>query len=247
MKLDDWQPMSLTTGNERLSPIAAEIQDGRLLVATRFRGQGPQGFRDRIMIVNDVLGETPKTDYHELSLRRRLLPETLLPGALRKEIPRIDTERYTRRERSGPYFAAKLPEERYVYVQPLAPTDEELEQANDDAVDLGLPIPEVMGSLVVTIDREGTKFARLMDLNPVWDDKITLEGAPSPARGLSVAWAPEGDVWLGMAGRDAKEGGGLWHRPVRATVYGCKSPALSLLLTETSQVENADLEVLGFS
>lgn len=87
-----------------------------------------------------------------------------------------------------------------------------MEQANDDAVDLGLPIPEVMGSLVVTVDRDGPHFATLEDLNPVWDAETTVEGATSPARGLSVAWAPEGDVWLGMVGRDAKESGGLWHR-----------------------------------
>ena len=65
------------------------------------------------------------------------------------------------------------------------------------------------GSVVATIEGHQQVAAEVPDLSPVWEEREGAAGPTSPARGLAVAWSPEGDLWLGMAGRDAREAGGL--------------------------------------
>ena len=206
----DWEAISLRHGKEEIYAIAAEANDGKLTVAARFRGAGPQGFRDYVQIFEDALSPQARSSFNEVILRRRLLPGELLPYSAAARIPRIDLASFTSRAAASnaPALVGEVAPGRFVIVQPLEPSEEELDQARDNAADFGTPIPAVHGSLVVTIDGEQRVASEVDELSPHWK----REDMRSPGRGLSIAWSPEGDVWLGMAGRDAGEAGGLWVR-----------------------------------
>jgi hypothetical protein len=208
--LDNWEMLPLHEGQRRIYAVAAEANGEKLMVAARFRGAGPQGFRDYVQSFDDALSTQPRGSFEGVVLRRRLLPAELLPYAASARIPLIDLAAYTTRPAasSAPTLVCELASGRFVIVHPLQPSDEELDEARDNAADFGTPIPNVHGSLVVTIDGDRRVASEVEDLSPQW----RREDRRFPARGLSVVQSPEGDIWLGMAGRDAGEVGGLWVR-----------------------------------
>lgn len=215
--IEDWETVPLRDGQQSIYAIAAEANDGKLVVAARFRGAGPQGFRDYVQTFEDALSPQPRSSFKGVLLPRRLLPAELLPYAARERVPRIDLTAYTTRTpaSNAPALIGEPAAGRFVIVQPLQPSEEELDAARDNAADFGTPIPDVRGSLVVTIEGERRLASEVEDLSPHWKG----EDSRSPARGLSVALAPEGDIWLGMVGRDAGESGGLWIRRAGQTVW----------------------------
>lgn len=235
--LDDWDQLELSLGSERLYAIAAEADGETLLVASRFRGAGPQGFRDYIQIVDDALAEDPAVTFNEIVLRRRLLPIPLLPYRQRTRMPSIDVSAHTERKAASPPFVGEVTNGRFVAVVPLAPTQDEIDEATDNSYDFGTPIPTVRGSVVVTIDNQQEVAAEVADLSPVWEPREGAAGPTSPSRGLAVAWSPEGDVWLGMAGRDARERGGLWLRRAGRRTWE--------RLDDFTSVQSIELDVRG--
>jgi len=210
--LDDWEQLELKLGHTQIYAIAAEAEGEELLVASRLRAAGPQGFRNYIQIVDGALTKAPKISFNEIALKRRLLPIPLLPERQRARIPSIDVGAYTERKPAGPRLVGEVTNGRFIVVVPLAPTQDEIDEATDNSYDVGTPIPTVKGSVVATIEGHQQLAAEVPDLSPVWEEREGAAGPTSPARGLAVAWSPEGDLWLGMAGRDAREAGGLWLR-----------------------------------
>ncbi len=210
--LEDWEQLDLTIGRERIYAISAEADGERLLVASRFRGAGPQGFRDYIQVADGVFTQDPKIGFNEIALSRRLLPLALMPHRQRTRIPTIDLGAHTDRTAAGPPFVGEIAEDRFIIVVPLAPTQDELDEATDQSHDFGTPIPTVKGSVIATIEGRQRVAAEVPDFSPVWESREGSAGPTSPSRGLAVAWSPEGDLWLGMTGRDAREAGGLWLR-----------------------------------
>jgi hypothetical protein len=210
--LDDWERLDLKLGREKIFAIAAEADGEKLRVASRYRGAGPQGFRDYIQVVDHALGENPRIGFNEIHFRRRLLPPALMPYRLRSRLPRVDTGALTARKPAGSPLAAELAEDRFIIVVPLAPTEEEIEEATDDAYDLGTPIPKVKGAVVALAAGPQVEAVEVPDLSFVWEPREGASEPASPSRGLAVAESPEGDLWLGMAARDAREAGGLWWR-----------------------------------
>jgi hypothetical protein len=60
-RLNEWEQLELKLGAEPLFAIAAEADGERLTVASRYRGSGPQGFRDYIQIASDALAENRRS------------------------------------------------------------------------------------------------------------------------------------------------------------------------------------------
>jgi hypothetical protein len=212
LPLADWEKLDLRIGRESIPAIAAEADGRRLRVASRYRGAGPQGFRDYIQIMDDALGKAPKVSFEEAAFARRLLPLALLPAGQRGRIPAVDLGAVTARKAAGAALAAEVEAGRFVIVVPLAPTEEEIEEATDRAHDFGTPIPTVKGAVVAVAEGPRIEAEEVDDLSPVWVAREGAAGPASPARGLAVAWSPEGDLWLGMAARETREAGGLWLR-----------------------------------
>jgi hypothetical protein len=210
--LDHWEQLELKLGRAQIYAIAAEAEGDKLRVASRYRGAGPQGFRDYIQIVDGALTKEPKITFNEIAFKRRLLPVELLPQTQRARIPFIDVAAYTERKPAGRRLVGEVTKNRFIVVAPLAPTSDEIEEATDKSYDFGTPIPTVKGSIVATIEGQQQVVAEVPDLSPMWEEREKTAGPTSPSHGLAVAWSPEGDLWLGMAGRDAREAGGLWLR-----------------------------------
>jgi hypothetical protein len=59
--------------------VAAETDRQRLRVATRYRGAGPQGFRNYVALLPDALAEKPEFSFKEFALSRRLQPVRTSP------------------------------------------------------------------------------------------------------------------------------------------------------------------------
>jgi hypothetical protein len=211
-RLDDWEQLELKLGAEPLFAIAAEADGEKLMVASRYRGSGPQGFRDYIQIASDALAENPKVTFNAIAFTRRVLPIAMVPNPLRARIPAIDIGAYTERRAAGKPLVGAVSEDRLILVIPLAPTEEEIDEATDQSYDHGTPIPTVKGSVVAVVENGQLTAVEVSDLSPVWEPREGASGPASPSRGLAFAWSPEGDIWLGMVARDANEAGGLWLR-----------------------------------
>jgi hypothetical protein len=181
--LDDWEQLELSAGREPIYAIAAEADGEKLLVASRFRGGGPQGFRDYIQVVEGALTKDAKVSFNEITLTRRLLPLPLLPYQRRTRVPTIDVSGYTERKTAGAPFAAEITGGRFVVVVPLAPTPDEIDEATDNSYDFGTPIPKVKGSIVATIEGTQLSAAEVSDLSPVWEER---EG--NRRTGVSLRW-----------------------------------------------------------
>jgi hypothetical protein len=237
LPLDDWQPVSVKRGREAVQAIAAEADGDKLLVASRYRGVGPQGFRNYIEFTSDTLAAQPKSTFDPTPLKRRLLPPNRLGWSQRGRVPPVDIAAYTQRKAAGLPFVGEVAPDRFVYVIPLAPTQDEIDEATDNSRDFDTPIPVVRGAIVASSDAGHVVASEVPDLSPVWEEIEQKVGPSSPARGLAVAWSPEGDLWIGMLGRDAREVGGLWVRRAGTTDFEH--------LQGFASVQSIELEVTG--
>ena len=233
--VDDWEQLQLRIGKEPLYAVAAEANGEKLQVASRYRGAGPQGFRDYIQFVDSALARDPKASFEQVAFNRRLLPISTLPLRQRDRLPSFDLATYTKRSAAGEPFAGEAASGRFIVVVPLAPTQEGIDQETDDPDDFGTPTPTVKGALVLTQAAGRLVGAEAPDLSPVWRQRERASGPASPSRGLAVAWSPEGDVWLGMAGWDADEPGGLWLRRAGQDVWR--------KLDDFANVQSIDLDI----
>jgi hypothetical protein len=114
--------------------------------------------------------------------------------------------------REVPLIAQPRPD-RFVFIQPIERgkvSEQELKWA---AVDR-LPVPETAGALVVVYeDGSSPRVSEVSDLAPpLWKDRTADRRRTSPARGISVVWQANGEIWLGVPG-EREIAGGLWHSP----------------------------------
>jgi hypothetical protein len=144
-------------------------------------------------------------------LGHRLLPAFLVTPDMAGRAPRIRLSDVTSRSpTNAPFFGEPHPG-RFIVVQALGLTEEELEDAWDASHDTYQPVPKSKGAVVVASDARQTNACEIPDLSPHWQERLATGDPASPARGLSVAWTDDAGIWLGMAGWDAESSGGLWH------------------------------------
>lgn len=219
--LDDWERLVVQRGGQPVYAIAAEADGTHLRVVHRFRGAGPQGFRNYLETIDDALAPNSPARFHEVPLSARLLPVSLVPVDLRNRIPALDVASVTQRKlvaNREPLVGEPVPG-KLVVVLAVAPSEDEDQDARDQSADMGTPIPTVAGAVVATIDSETTRIAEVLGLDPLWKEFDETRTPTSPSRAIAVAWAPEGDVWLGLGGESAQQRGGLWHRAAGAAVW----------------------------
>jgi hypothetical protein len=212
-----WLPLALRTDRgEPLYAVAAEARDGKLWVASRFRAPGPQGFRNYLRVTDDALDPHARAAYlpePKLALRHRLVPPPLLHHSIASRLPPRDALAATTRSRVGLPFAGEPRPGHLVLVQPLGLTPEELDAAREHAADFDTPVFKSAAALVVVADDTGVRAVEVPDMVPEWTARTPTGDPTSPAKGIAVAWAGDGQIWLGVAGQDGRPSGGLWHSP----------------------------------
>lgn len=237
LPIDDWRKLDLQLQKQPLYAIAGEIEGDRLRIASRFRAPGPQGFRDYIRITEGLAGDLqPKTTFESAQFIKRLLPPARVPFSLQTKLPALDTAKYTNRKPAGTPFAGEPLPGKYVSVQPLALTDEEIAQEQDFQSDstTTVRIPAAKSSLVAVWNDGVARVVEVDGLTPQWKDRDTA-GPASPAKGLAIAWRGN-DIWLGAPGRDVESNGGLWHSADAGSHWEKVEPFLSVSSVDVDPV-----------
>jgi hypothetical protein len=209
---DEWRPLPTATREQPLYALAAEVSGETLIVASRYRAPGPQGFRNYIRYTTHVSADSVK--YEDFSgtspLRTRLLPLSARQYDVRDRMPAIEQSLLGDRRPTGEPFVAEPDPDRVIVLLPLAPSDEELEEAQDAAMDFGTPIPQTSGALVVVRANGQVRSQVVPDLDLTWNERDDV-GPTSPAKAPALAWSASGEIWIGVPGWDAQSDGGLWH------------------------------------
>jgi hypothetical protein len=223
LRLPYWNPVSLSHDDQPIEPIACEVVDGKLWVASWYEAAGEfSGARAYFVTYPDVLTQPTKPIARPTSfaLSKRALPRTMVSRDLWNRVKTVV-------EKSGaadwlarhPRWedAARVVEPRpghLVFIVPIArgePGEQELRWAAMDR----LPIPETHGTLVVVHENGSPpRVSIVSDLSPPpWKDRTAdNQRRTSPARGMSVVWQQNGEIWIGVPG-ERGIAGGLWHSP----------------------------------
>jgi hypothetical protein len=199
-----------------LHAVAAEARDGKLWAASQSRTWSGEHPRNALRTTDNALDPKVRARFErepKLALRNRLLPVPLLERPIGPRLPSRDGEYVIPRAAVGVAFAGEPRPGHLVLVQPLAPAAEELERLEEAAAEARLPVPKSAASLVVVSDAAGVRAVEVPGLAPEWVRPAPTEEAASPAKGIAVAWAEDGQLWLGVAARDGRASGGLWHSP----------------------------------
>ncbi len=211
-----WEQIPAISEHGRVYAIAAEVHEGgddALSVTYRFRAQGPQGFRN-YFAVTDYPSKSRGTSQirDAFDTRRRLLPKAIVDRRVVTKCDRpIAFEALTGRKAAGEAFLGMPKEGHFVVVQPLALTQEELDEASDNMVEFSVPVPKSNGSVIVTVSPLGTTTCVVNDLNPIWQDRDGMGNPTSPSMGLPIVWDEQLGIWLGAPGWNAQSAGGLWR------------------------------------
>lgn len=142
LPLDDWEPLALTAEKQPLYAIAAEVSGDKLLVASRFRAASRDRPRNYIRVDNVTPGEdASRGDFSgKFALRRRLLPRSL--SSFGYQIPKFDPGSYTHRKTVGEPFVTEVLPGKWLIVQALAPTAEEIDAKRIADEDADAPVSE---------------------------------------------------------------------------------------------------------
>jgi hypothetical protein len=214
----DWRAMELQS-RDPLYPIAAEVTDSGVWVASRYRAPGAQGFRNYIRSTVNALDSTSASTFQaHLTLTRRLLPTALTSAELVARIPRKEMSAATARPLVGESFVGEPRPGTFVAVQAAGLTDGEDDEASDMEAD-GIPVSRNRGSVVAVVERNMVRAAYVPDLRPLWRERDLAGNPTSPSRAPSIAWSDDGHVWLGVSGWDGEEEGGLWHSRDRGLTW----------------------------
>ena len=214
LPIDSWQTIPIEDQRARY-PIFTEIEEDRVKSISRYRGMGPQGFRNYFYYSPDLLrpGSRSKIE-SRFDLRTRLLPVNHIDMQPSGQYPRLRIrELQTDREFSSRPFLGNPHEGHYVALYAGELTEEERQQAEDDAVDYGYPVPRMKGAVIVTLDenQQNERYIEAFDFQ--WRER-DAEGSPtSPSMALSLLWDDELGLWIGIPGLDQHKSGGLWHSP----------------------------------
>lgn len=223
LRLPQWNPVSLSHYDQPIEPIACEVVDGKLWVASWSEAAGEvSGAREYFVTYPDVLTNPAKQIARPTSfaLPKRALPRTMVSRDLWNRVKTVlekggATDWLARHPRWED--AARVAEPRpshFVFILPIArgkPDDQELRWAAMDR----LPIPETDGTLVVVHENGSSPtVSTVSDLSPpLWRDRTAdNQRRTSPARGMSVVWQQNGEIWIGVPG-ERGIAGGLWHSP----------------------------------
>jgi hypothetical protein len=221
-RLPHWQLLPLSSREPPIEPLACEVVDGKLWVASAAEEAGiVSGARAFLVTYPDVL--TKPGEKHErqqfFALPKRALPETVVSQSVARSIRSVldasgvasQLKEFSLKERAR--IAQPRPD-RFVLIQPIAREEASKEESKWAAMDR-LPIPETAGTIVVVHENGNPpRLSRLSDLSPPrWRDRTAdRKRQTSPARGMSVIWQNNGEIWLGIPG-EGEISGGLWHSP----------------------------------
>ena len=217
LPLEDWETLTLSAENQPLYPIAAEVSGDKLLIASRFRAASQERPRNYVRLDSIIPGANGGSgDFSgRFPFRHRLLPAS--SSAFGYLIPKYDVGLYTRRAPTRDVFVTEVSPGRWIVVQKLTPSEEELSAQRLAEEELGVPHsdPKSTTSLVIAIRDGDVRAAEVDGLLPYWQDSRDMDpaspGPVSPFKGLPVAWTTDGNIWLGTPGWDAQAEGGLWH------------------------------------
>src|SRR4029078_5476084 len=111
-------------------------------------------------------GDFPET----LSLPRRLRPRSV--GSFGYQRPKFDASPYTHRKAVGEPFVTEVLPGKWLIVQALAPTVEEMDAKRIADEDAGAPAsdPKPANSLVVAISEGEVRATELDSFSPYWQD-----------------------------------------------------------------------------
>jgi len=217
-----WERIAASDDRGRVFATFADVDGGGALkVAYRFRGQGPQGFRNYFALLqNAVEPGGPWEFVDHFASRRRLLPEPLAEPELQARLAGSGNLRaYTDRPGAGPAFIGSPDGEHLVIVQPLGLFEEEKEIARDDEVDLGVPTPRSKGALILVRSSSEERAKVVDDLTAYWDPQDTFGNPAPPSLALPIIWDDDLGIWIGVPGSDYRSAGGLWHSADMGTTW----------------------------
>jgi hypothetical protein len=218
LPLPTWDPLSLSYSGESIEPIACEVVDGKLWVASWSDAAGEvSGTRAYFMAYPDVLNDAGKQipRPQSFTLPKRALPKTMVNMHLMDRVTTVLEEsgvsdQLKRLPLPDVLRVAEPRPDHFVLIQPFgAPEDQDLKHA---AID-NLPISETTGAVIVVYEKNTPP--RISTVNgfapPRWRERTAdRKRRMSPSRGISVAWLNNGEIWIGVPG-EREIPGGLWH------------------------------------
>jgi len=221
LRLSHWDPVSLSHYDQPIEPIACEVVAGKLWVASWYEAAGEvSGARAYFVTYPDVLTNPTKQIARPTSfaLPKRALPRTMVSRDLWNRVKTVveksgATDWLARHPRWEDAARVVEPHPGHlVFILPIArgePDEQELRWAAMDR----LPIPETDGTLLVVHENGSSpRVSTVSDLSPpLWRDRTADKPSrTSPARGMSVVWQQNGEIWIGVPG-ERGIAGGLWH------------------------------------
>jgi hypothetical protein len=151
------------------------------------------------------------------ALPKRALPSTMVSENLKNNVTGVleengVTEQLARLVRPDVARFAQPSPDQFVYIRPFGePDEQDVRYAAIDRV----PTPETTGTFIVV--REKGSQPRVSSNShlspPRWRERTAdTQLRTSPARGMSVVWQRNGEIWIGVPG-ERDNAGGLWHSP----------------------------------
>ncbi|MCP4261066.1 MAG: TIR domain-containing protein [Planctomycetes bacterium] len=220
VRIPTWDPVSLSHYDRPIEPLASEVVDGKLWVSSWTEAVGEvSGARAYFVTYPDVLTDANKEIARPqyFTLPKRALPETMVSRDIMNRVRRVLDENGLADQFAGLNRpdVARVTQPRpnqFVYILPFGePTAQEQQFAQIDR----LSPPETTSSIIV-VHENGSPPRVSTEPNlspPRWRDRTAdNQRRTSPARGMSVAWQQNGEIWIGVPG-ERDTAGSLWHSP----------------------------------
>jgi hypothetical protein len=206
--LSTWQQLDVLSSFRPLRQVVScQVAAGELVLASRYRGVGPQGDRNYVEIHQDVLNTEDASVWMENNYNPayRLLQISIADwDMVNRALSALDSsairEALDAQGDSMP-DAVWIGEPRpgaFVAVFPY-PLDDEFDEYSS---------PRPGTSMVLVHGDEGTHAAEIVGLLP--PPTSGEARAVAPSTGLPIVWS-EDEIWIGMSLRDDGGAGGLWH------------------------------------
>lgn len=220
LRLPTWEPVSWFHYDQPIEPIACEVVDGKLWVATWSEAAGEHsGVRAYFVTYPDVLGNPQKQVERPQSftLPKRALPSTMVSQDFLNNVREVleehsITDQLGRLVRPDVARFAQPNPGQFMYIRPFGePEEQDIRHAAIDR----MPTPETTGTFIVVYEK-GNQPRVSMNRHlspPRWQERTAdKQRRTFPARGMSVAWQRNGEIWIGVPG-ERDNAGGLWHSP----------------------------------
>lgn len=226
LQLPTWEPLLWSHYDQPIEPIACEVVDGKLWVATWSEAVGERsGARAYFETYPDILGNPPKKMERPqyFSLPKRALPPSMVSTDLENKVNQVleengVTDQYHRLVLPDVARLAQPNPDQFVYILPFGKPDEQDEE--HAAID-HLATPETTGTFIVVHEKGSQPRVSINGhlSAPRWQERTAdRKRRTSPARGMSVVWQRNGEIWIGVPG-ERGVAGGLWHSPDAGTTW----------------------------